>query len=743
MTDFSNKSPAEIAAKFINSTKKHVFLTGKAGSGKTTFLRNIVQKTHKQTIIAAPTGIAAINAGGVTLHSLFQLPFGGFVPNDTSGVFSTYARINTPHTLIKELKIHGTKRKMLQELELLIIDEVSMLRADLLDAIDTVLRHIRKKRSPFGGVQLLLIGDLFQLPPVVKEDEWGFLKAYYKNIHFFEARALQDNNLITLELNKIYRQSDGDFITLLNNLRDNALTPDDIAALNKHYHPNYKQLYDQQYIMLTTHNRKADELNRQALQNLPGKPFVFTADVAGDFNEHTYPVDTQLTLKKGAQVMFIKNDPSGEQRYFNGKIGLVKSLDEHGITVAFQDDTPPVEVERYTWENQRYSLNKGNNEIEETVIGTFSHYPLKLAWAITIHKSQGLTFEKAIIDVSGAFAPGQVYVALSRLTSLKGLVLSAPFTDASLRQDHSIREFSSKKSPTAALEEQFEKGSTAFLEECVLGAFKFIQLDSQLSFHLQSYSMDAGKSVKQKHKPWAEKLKLDFVPHLQIANKFVVQLEKILYSPEAARLQVLHQRIVAAKNHFEPILKEFSGNITSHIDSLSGEPKIKKYLSELQELEVLFLKKLQQIHKGEALVSATINRVDLTKDAYEDTIFKGRRSSEKRSVKKTKKNKHNTKEISFNLFRKGKTIEEIAEERKLVPSTIESHLAHYLALGVLDIHEIMPEEKFEVIAKVHSMVESDGLFPIKDKLGAEYSYGEIKMAVAALKYAREKATAAK
>ena len=428
MTIRDKDSDAAIASKLINQTNRHLFLTGKAGTGKTTFLKYISEYTHKNSIVAAPTGIAAINAGGVTLHSLFHLPFGSFIPsNDRIKEYNITTQINTPQSLIKDLKMNSSKRKMLKELELLIIDEVSMVRADLLDAIDTVLRYIkRQKNRSFGGVQLLLIGDLLQLPPVVKEGEWNYLNPYYPGIYFFNAKALQQNKPLHIELNKIYRQSDKIFISLLNNLRDNSLTKEDIELLNKHYKPSFKPKRDDGYIFLTTHNRKADEINRQSLKDLPGKIFIYDAEIDGDFNEYLFPVEFKLELKKGAQVMFIKNDYSGEQRYFNGKIGLISYLSSDRIEVSFNDGTPPAAVEHYIWENKKFSLNKGTNEIEENIKGTFSHYPIKLAWAITVHKSQGLTFKKAIIDVSRAFAPGQIYVALSRLVSLDGLVLTGP-----------------------------------------------------------------------------------------------------------------------------------------------------------------------------------------------------------------------------------------------------------------------------------------------------------------------------
>lgn len=403
----ANLTPAQIAEKFINNTNCPVFLTGKAGTGKTTFLKNIVKSTHKKTVVAAPTGIAAINAAGVTLHSLFQLPFGSFVPTDQFFSGDYGQKFNTPSSLFKEMKMGETKRKLINEMELLIIDEVSMLRADLLDAIDTVCKSIRKEpHLPFGGIQVLFIGDLLQLPPVVKDHEWRVLSDFYSSVYFFDAQVLQDKKPVFIELDKIYRQSDEKFIALLNELRDNAVTPALAQKLNEYYKPGFKT-GKEEYIYLTTHNAKANSINQKELNKIVAYSETYKATVTGDFNEYTYPVDPKLELKQGAQVMFIKNDPTGEQKFFNGKIGQVKELDQESITVEFSDGSTPVKVERYQWENTKFELNGSNNEIEEKVVGTFEQFPLRLAWAITIHKSQGLTFERAVIDLESVFAQGK------------------------------------------------------------------------------------------------------------------------------------------------------------------------------------------------------------------------------------------------------------------------------------------------------------------------------------------------
>jgi ATP-dependent exoDNAse (exonuclease V) alpha subunit len=409
---------AHFVLQFINQTQQSVFLTGKAGTGKTTLLREIIQTTHKNTVVVAPTGIAALNAGGVTIHSMFQLPFGGFIPENSSPHFDQYSKFETKATLRRNFKMSGLKKTVIKNMELLIIDEVSMLRPDLLDAIDCVLQSVRKKSQPFGGVQALFIGDLLQLPPVIKDDEWRTLKNYYSGKFFFHSHFVQQNPPLYVELSKIFRQTDEKFISVLNNLRNNRITTADMTILNEFVKPNFDLKANEGYITLTTHNAKADNMNAQALKDLQGELFTYPATIVDDFPEKIFPVEHNLQLKVGAQIMFIKNDLSLEKRFFNGKMGIIKSLAKEEIVVHFPDDNKTIEVERYEWENIRYKIDDNTKEIEDEILGTFTHYPIKLAWAITVHKSQGLTFDKAALDVSQVFMPGQAYVALSRLRSL-------------------------------------------------------------------------------------------------------------------------------------------------------------------------------------------------------------------------------------------------------------------------------------------------------------------------------------
>jgi energy-coupling factor transporter ATP-binding protein EcfA2 len=746
MTQQSNQENtiASIASKFINNTNKNVFLTGKAGTGKTTFLKHIIKHTYKNAVIVAPTGIAAINAGGVTIHSLFQLPFGAFIPSrDTNIEFNENQKINNPNTLMRGLQLNSTKRRLLQELELLIIDEVSMLRADLLDAIDTVLKSVRRKNNlAFGGVQVLFIGDLLQLPPVVKEDEWRFLRTFYKTAFFFDAQVLQQNKPLYIELDKIYRQADDAFISILNNLRNNQVTKQDIETLNSYYRPNFKSDVNDNRIHLTTHNNKADTLNRESLQSLSTPSYFFKAEIADDFNEYAYPVEQNLELKKGAQIMFIKNDPSGNQRFFNGKIGVVSNISSTDIEVDFNDGKAPIAVTKYEWQNIKYTLNEATNEIEEKINGTFTQYPIKLAWAITVHKSQGLTFEKAIIDIENAFAPGQVYVALSRLTSLKGLILSSPINVNSLNVDASITQYSNTKDSNQALNELFERESFLFFQNYVIQCFNFSTLNHALTMHIESYQKDENKSSKQKHFNWAFELKKEVEATKLVADKFLNQLNNIFISKQSDFKDQLKARILAAKNHFTPLLKQFSKTALKQIDKLQSEKKVKAYLAELSELDSLFFKQLQLINKAEAMVNSanensefskeTINTFEENKERIEELSKMPAPKSRKRDKTKKdaeKKEKVNTKEITFNLYKSGKTIEEIAKERNMVPMTIEGHLAHYAGLGMIDVKQFVDEEKMKNIITVSKTLDTTLFGPIKQSLGEEYTYSEIRFAM--------------
>ena len=419
----------ELALQFIEKTDRNLFITGKAGTGKTTFLHQIKKKSLKRMVIVAPTGVAAINAKGVTIHSFFQMPFGPILPNQIA---------NTSNA---QRKFSKTKIDIIKSLDLVIIDEISMVRADLLDGIDQVMRRYKNRNKVFGGAQILMIGDLQQLAPVVRPNEWSLLQAHYNTIYFFSSKAYQEANVVSIELKHIYRQKNEDFIKILNEIRTDTLSDMSAKILNKNYNPSFSPTKEEGYITLTTHNNRANLINESELNKLKIKSSFFKAEISGKFSENAYPNAERLELKVGAQVMFIKNDSSTDKRYYNGKIGIITAISKESVTVKCANEIDEIVTEKETWSNINYSINEETKAIKEEMIGAFSQIPLRLAWAITIHKSQGLTFEKAIIDAEASFAHGQTYVALSRCTSLEGLVLKTPITSSAIINDNTVSIF--------------------------------------------------------------------------------------------------------------------------------------------------------------------------------------------------------------------------------------------------------------------------------------------------------------
>lgn len=709
---------AEIAASYVNSTNRHIFLTGKAGTGKTTFLREIVRNTYKNAAVAAPTGIAAINAEGVTLHSLLQLPFGTFIPEEIA-YSERNIQVNTPASLFKEARFGAQKRKLINELELLIIDEVSMLRADLLDCIDATLRRLRKRRfDPFGGLQILFIGDLMQLPPVVKQEEVQLLSQYYASPYFFAARALKDDPPIRVELDKVYRQSDQHFIDLLNRLRHNELDYDDVVLLNEKYTDDISDLDG--YIHLTTHNNKADKINTTKLADLSTKEASFQADLTGDFPENAYPTEPVLKIKEDAQVMFIKNDPSGKGQFFNGKIGRVSSL-EDGIKVKF-DDGKEVNVEQYEWENVRYVLDKTTKEVEKKVLGTFKQFPVKLAWAVTIHKSQGLTFEKAILDLEGTFAAGQLYVALSRLTSLDGLVLSSPLPKRSPSIDEQLNNYISSFEGRDKLTENLRRDRMRFIGEFSERAFLFDPMLRELVDHKKTFNKDENRSLKQKHLPWTDELINDTFPLKSIGHGFIKQVQGILAKDD---LEQLSDRMARAAAYFDEQLTGLIDRINQQFRLLKTQPQAKTYRAELMEVKELFTNQLKQVLKLNLLVQHMQEGVPLTKEA----LRKNKQIAEVNSA--VAKDKSTTAEISYDMYKEGKSIMVIAEERGLVEGTVESHLATYVKEGKLNVTDFVKPSRLKNILKCYDKgLTKSG--EIKGALPDSYSWGEIKMALAHL-----------
>jgi len=503
----------DIAEEFVQFTGRSVFLTGKAGTGKTTFLRRMREQTHKQMAVVAPTGVAAINAGGVTIHSFFQLPFTPFVPTNEG-------RAN----LISKQQVTSVRRKVFQELELLIIDEISMVRADVLDAMDAVLRHYRYRyHEPFGGVQVIFIGDMYQLSPVVVGDEWDLLSQFYASPYFFHSQVIMQQTPVYIELDHIFRQTNQQFIQLLNEVRNDQLSTNGLELLNSRYDPDFRPHEDEGYITLTTHNRKADAINAEEMAKIDTAVFTYEAKIQGDFSDKSYPNDALLSLKVGAKVMFIANDVGVDRKYFNGKLGVVTSLSETEIFVTCNGETEPLLVNQETWQNIRYSVNQETNQIEEEELGSYTQFPLRLAWAITIHKSQGLTFDKVVIDAGAAFASGQVYVALSRCRSLDGIVLTTPINQRSLVVDEHVLNFSEKKIATTELERQVDLFKSQYNAEILRTAFDFAMITG-ITRSFVNYVGSLILDFNEETQPFLDSLQTHVYDLYGVSDKFQYQL---------------------------------------------------------------------------------------------------------------------------------------------------------------------------------------------------------------------------
>lgn len=522
-----------VVEDYIKNTHRSIFVTGKAGSGKTTLLQKLQKDSTKQIVVAAPTGVAAINAGGTTLHSLFQLPFTPFLPTE-----------EMKKQLLASIQMRKERRSVIYNMDLLIIDEVSMVRADLLDAIDTLLRHFRyQPNTPFGGVQLLLIGDLFQLSPVVKESEWHILSEYYQGVYFFHSKVFKQLNMLHLELDKVFRQKDRIFIDILNQVRNNQLTQQSLHTLNQRYKPDFKNTNKDYHIILTTHNARADEVNNKELNNLWRREYVYKAFIEGDFAEKNYPTEEELVLKKGARVMFVKNDNQQPRQFYNGQIGIVVALSKQSIVVESEGEQ--ITVNQMEWENIRYEVDEQTNTIKENVIGKFIQYPLRLAWAITIHKSQGLTFEKVQLDVEAAFAFGQVYVALSRCRSLEGVILMNPINTRSLENDREILAFERTKTPIDNIQQQLNTEESNYLLQLTYGIFDF---DVQLK------QLQRIQELKQVHQNSLLQVDSNYIQHcnqvLSTCNAISMDFKKQI-AGIYKQTDYLHQRLQAAYTYFE------------------------------------------------------------------------------------------------------------------------------------------------------------------------------------------------
>jgi DNA-binding CsgD family transcriptional regulator len=833
-TDFMHKFDSsntlfKIASDLVNHTSRHIFLTGKAGTGKTTFLKYIKETCQKKMAVVAPTGVAAINAGGVTIHSFFQLPLSPFIP-EVRGFMPKGEEASNKHTLLGRLRLNSERRKVLQELELLVIDEISMVRADVTDAIDLVLRHVRHRHNErFGGVQVLFIGDMFQLPPVVKEQEWNLLRDYYNSPYFFDSLVVKEEQPVYIEFNKIYRQTEQGFIDLLNKVRNNQMEQSDLQALHERYQPQFFDREQGGYILLTTHNEKAREINTSELSKLPGKIFTYKAEVKNDFPATAFPADEVLQLKIGAQVMFIKNDTEGK-RYFNGKIGVVTELSEEVIKVQCKDEPDTIEVGKERWDNIRYTLDKATRQLNEDLLGSFSQYPLRLAWAITIHKSQGLTFEKAVIDAGKAFAPGQVYVALSRCTNLEGLVLHSQVRPNSFYTDPRILQFVNNAASLEHLQNELTAAKKAYQQKAFSDLFDFNKAINNIK-ELQAYLLQHHSSFNGEAIGWTDEL-LNKTESLQsTSEKFLPQLQRLFMLTEKAEENLeLIERINAAARWFTTELKfvlEYMLQSPAVTDSTMHAKDYNDLLREayaqlqnymLQgfggkfDMEVFHRRKKAFVVPSfgvNAYAGASDKKVDLehpqlfyqlkklrdaicskkklpiymvassktleemagylpqTLEDLEQISGFGKAKVEsygadflhiineycaennlssnieakvpKRKRKEPKAIKTDTKAESFNLYREGKSVSEIATERKLAIQTIEGHLAHYVEKGELKVEDLVSREKIVLIEPVVREYTTESLTAIKEKLGNGVSFGEIRLVLASIEY--QKSTA--
>lgn len=704
-----------LADRIINDTGTNLFLTGKAGTGKTTFLRRLRQTSDKRMVVLAPTGVAAINAEGVTLHSFFQLDFSTFIPG--KGFRNSNA---------KRFSFSKEKRRIIATLDLIVIDEISMVRPDVLDAIDDTLRRIRGNRAPFGGVQLLLIGDLRQLAPVVREYEWNEMKPYYHSPYFFESHALQKAGFLTIELQTVYRQADQTFIDILNAVREGNADDNTLQALNQRYLPGFQG--DEGYIHLTTHNETAYNHNQSRLAMIQSEPYTYQAVIKGDFPESSYPAEASLVLKKGAQVMFIKNDQGSDRRFYNGLIGTVANIGVNTVTVIPSDGGAPIETGLMEWENTKYSINESTGEIRSEITGTFSQMPLRLAWAITIHKSQGLTFDKAIIDAVNSFAPGQTYVALSRCRTLGGLVLSAPLGRNSIITDSNINAFVSDYEAKRPTGETLVGLRNEYTRSVVAELFDF----NPIRHALDQFTQSMRDYVIPVDETLAPDLDAEYIRVMRdivdVASKFKAIYASSPIDPDSFTPQ-LKSKIEGGCRYFADQLDKTANYIRSLEFDLDNKAYMKRLSNAIEELLFRIELKRDVLRNLEDKTFSTSEynrakaRAVLGNEPKDGNPSASAKKKDKRATKekKEKKPKGYSQHLSLTMYKDGKTISEIALERGLSVSTIASHLAYYATKGDLDIQSMISADHLRLMQEA---LDSPGggytaLKELKDRIPSE------------------------
>jgi ATP-dependent DNA helicase PIF1 len=708
----------ELARQFALYTRKHCFITGKAGTGKTTLLKKIVGETGKNVVVVAPTGVAAINAGGVTIHSMFGLPLTCFVPSDD--FVDLNLATNRRRMLHEHVHFRKDKLRVLREMDLLIIDEVSMVRCDVLDVIDFVLRRVRRNDSPFGDAQVLLFGDMHQLPPVVRDPEWSILQSYYRGPFFFDSLVWPQLQAAEIELTKIYRQSDERFLSLLNNIRERKMNANDYEQLRRRYDPEFKPA-EKGYVLLTTHNSKADGVNASELAKIPGKTFSFGAQVEGEFPEHMFPCDQMLYLKPGTQVMFIRNDTE-EGRYYNGKLAVVKQIDSENIIVTFNDEGKDYTLHREKWENVNYTVDKDSGQVVRQELGTFSQFPIRLAWAITIHKSQGLTFDKVIVDAGRSFAAGQVYVALSRCRSLEGIVLHSLIPSAALINDQRIGDFSAAHHSAGELHEVFVREKNRYANHLLLQLFTF----NKLAAHLEEWR-ELLEKIDIPEKEMAAALHAQICSQVSdinaTAGKFQRQLQRIFAALESdpRHAPTLKERCDKAIRYFTDQIGLILEPLRTHTNGFAYKKKVKRYLQQVKRFEEICWSTIDRLYNARFMDEKlyTGNRMH-SKDKFKDVAGSATRGN---------KEKGGTFQDTLDLHRQGKKVSEIAAIRGLTEGTVKNHLARLIATGEVDVHEVLPEE---MIVQVTGFIEETkiiALGAIRSRLDDKFDYSDIRMIV--------------